>query len=322
MLEVFASAGFADDAALRGRHGRGAAVGSRRPPPTAPASTSATTSASRRRCAPFFAPRTVAVLGASPRRGSIGGELFRNVLAADFDGAAFPVNRDGDAGGRRARVRAASTRSRTRSTSPSSACPRPLVLDAVGGALAAGVRAFCVISAGFAETGEAGSGAPGAAARARALLRRAPDRAELPRHRGRRRPPQRDVRPALLPAAAASPSRRRAAPSGSRCWRRPARAGLGLSAFVSVGNKADVSANDLLEWWEDDPETDVDPAVPGVVRQPAQVRPARPPRRPRASRSSRSRAAPRAPARAPRARTPRRWPAPRRPSTRSSGRPA
>ena len=33
--------------------------------------------------------------------------------------------------------------------------------------------------------------------------------------------------------------------------------GLGLSAFVSIGNKADVSSNDLLEWWEDDPTTDV-----------------------------------------------------------------
>ena len=33
--------------------------------------------------------------------------------------------------------------------------------------------------------------------------------------------------------------------------------GLGLSAFVSIGNKADVSSNDLLEWWEDDPGTDL-----------------------------------------------------------------
>ena len=31
--------------------------------------------------------------------------------------------------------------------------------------------------------------------------------------------------------------------------------GLGLSAFVSIGNKADVSTNDLLEWWEDDEAT-------------------------------------------------------------------
>jgi acyl-CoA synthetase (NDP forming) len=32
--------------------------------------------------------------------------------------------------------------------------------------------------------------------------------------------------------------------------------GLGLSAFVSIGNKADVSSNDLLEWWEDDDATE------------------------------------------------------------------
>src|ERR687891_2754308 len=45
---------------------------------------------------PFFEPRSIAVIGASRRRGSIGGELFRNVLAGDFAGAAYPVNRDGE----------------------------------------------------------------------------------------------------------------------------------------------------------------------------------------------------------------------------------
>ena len=34
------------------------------------------------------------------------------------------------------------------------------------------------------------------------------------------------------------------------------RRGIGLSAFLSVGNKADVSGNDLLEWWEQDEDTD------------------------------------------------------------------
>ena len=38
---------------------------------------------------------------------------------------------------------------------------------------------------------------------------------------------------------------------------RSARMGLGVSTFVSVGNKADVSGNDLLQYWEDDPGTDV-----------------------------------------------------------------
>jgi acetyltransferase len=35
------------------------------------------------------------------------------------------------------------------------------------------------------------------------------------------------------------------------------RLGLGFSMFVSMGNKADISGNDLLEYWEDDPRTDV-----------------------------------------------------------------
>jgi len=41
---------------------------------------------------PFFAPAGVAVIGASKRRGSIGGELFRNVIAEDFAGDTYQVN--------------------------------------------------------------------------------------------------------------------------------------------------------------------------------------------------------------------------------------
>ena len=44
----------------------------------------------------FFKPGSVAVIGASARRGTIGGELFRNVIAGDFSGAAYPVNQKGD----------------------------------------------------------------------------------------------------------------------------------------------------------------------------------------------------------------------------------
>src|SRR3954447_14996617 len=51
---------------------------------------------------PFFEPASVAVIGASRRRGTIGGELFRNILNADFAGSAYPVNLRGEpvAGGR------------------------------------------------------------------------------------------------------------------------------------------------------------------------------------------------------------------------------
>ena len=54
---------------------------------------------------PFFTPASVAVIGASPRRGTIGGELFRNILSADFVGSVYPVNRGGDSGRRRRRLR-------------------------------------------------------------------------------------------------------------------------------------------------------------------------------------------------------------------------
>ena len=52
--------------------------------------------------------------------------------------------------------------------------------------------------------------------------------------------------------------------------------GLGLSAFVSIGNKADVSSNDLLEWWEDDPATEV-VALSRVLRKSEALWDARPP---------------------------------------------
>ncbi len=134
--------------------------------------------------------------------------------------------------------------------------PGPLVVDAVRGALAAGVRAFCVISAGFAETGEAG------AERQDALL-------ALVRSYGGRL-----IGPNCLGLAVAGPRLNatfapRSFPPGRIAFSSQSGAlglalleeagarGLGLSAFVSVGNKADVSANDLLEWWEDDPETAV-----------------------------------------------------------------
>ena len=66
--------------------------------------------------------------------------------------------------------------------------------------------------------------------------------------------------------------RRRAARSAWRSSRSPANRGVGLSTFVSVGNKADVSSNDLLEYWEEDAGDARHPAVPRVVRQPAPLR--------------------------------------------------
>ena len=212
---------------------------------------------SRRLPPPFFRPASVAVLGASPRPGSIGGALFRNIVEGGFAGAAYPVNRHGRASRGRARLRLDRARCPERVDLAVVCLPAEIVLEAAEAALGLGVRALCVISAGFAEMGQRGRRAPGPAAGARPRARRPPGRAELPRDRQLRRQPERDLRAVRLPARERSASPPRAARSGSRSSSRRRRAGLGFSAFVSVGNKADVSSNDLLEYWEDDPDTEL-----------------------------------------------------------------
>ncbi len=204
---------------------------------------------------PFFEPRTVAVVGASARRGSIGGELFRNVLAGGFTGAAYPVNRSGEPV---AGVRAYSSIEEIadRVDLCVICLPGDRVIDAADAALRAGTRALCVISAGFAETG------PDGVDRQERLL-------TLIRAHGARL-----VGPNCLGIASASVGLNatfapRAFPAGRigfssqsgalglALLERAEARGLGLSAFVSIGNKADVSSNDLLEWWEDDAGTDL-----------------------------------------------------------------
>jgi acetyl coenzyme A synthetase (ADP forming)-like protein len=204
---------------------------------------------------PFFVPESVAVVGASRRRGSIGGELFRNVLEADFAGAAYPVNRGGEPV---AGVRAyTSIEEIPDPVDLGVICvPGAQVLEAAESAFRKGVRALCVISSGFAETGEDGR------ARQERLL-------ALVRAHGARL-----VGPNCLGISSAAPRLNatfapRALPPGRigfssqsgalglALLEKAAERRLGFSAFVSIGNKADVSSNDLLEWWEDDPETDV-----------------------------------------------------------------
>jgi acetate---CoA ligase (ADP-forming) len=204
---------------------------------------------------PFFQPRNVAVIGASRRRGSIGGELFRNILAGDFSGAAYPVNRDGEPV---AGVRAYALIEEIPEPVDLAviSLPAEAVLGAAEQALRKGVQALVVISAGFAEVGSEG------AERQERLL-------ALVRAHGARL-----IGPNCLGIAAAATSLNatfaaRSAPSGNIGFSSQSGAlglalleaaearGLGLSAFVSIGNKADVSSNDLLEWWEDDEATKV-----------------------------------------------------------------
>ena len=204
---------------------------------------------------PFFETQSVAVIGASPRRGTIGGELFRNILAGDFTGAAYPVNRGGEAvGGVPGYAEIADV---PVVVDLAVICvPGAHALDAVRSALATGVKAICVISAGFAETGADGQ-------------KRQDELLALVRAHGARL-----IGPNCL-GVSSNATRlnatfaRRGAPAGRIGFSSQSGAlglalleeadarGLGLSSFVSIGNKADVSSNDLLEYWQDDPNTDV-----------------------------------------------------------------
>jgi acetyl coenzyme A synthetase (ADP forming)-like protein len=204
---------------------------------------------------PFFRARTVAVIGASPRRETIGGLLFRNILAGDFAGAAYPVNLRGEPV---AGVRAY----RSIAEIPDAielaviCLPGELVVDAAAQALRAGCRALCVISAGFAEIGGEG-------------IERQERLLSLVREHGARL-----VGPNCLGIASAATRLNatfapRAFPHGRigfssqsgalglALLERAEARGLGLSGFVSIGNKADISSNDLLEYWQDDPDTDM-----------------------------------------------------------------
>ena len=203
--------------------------------------------------APFFRPRSVAVVGASSRRGTIGGELFRNILEGDFTGAAYPVNRGGDPV---AGVKGyASVRAIPDPVDLTVICvPGAFVSEAAREALETGCRALVVISAGFAEVGKEG------VERQRELL------ALVRAHGARMIGPNclgisssavrvnATFAPRALPPGPIGFSSQSGA-LGLALLEAAANRGLGFSGFASIGNKADVSSNDLLEWWEDDEDT-------------------------------------------------------------------
>jgi acetate---CoA ligase (ADP-forming) len=204
---------------------------------------------------PFFEPKSVAVIGASRRRGSIGGELFRNVLAADFTGAAYPVNRDGEPVGGVPAYKSVTDVPEV--VDLAVVClPGPLVLDAAEAALASGVKALCVISSGFAEVGAEGRERQ---ERLLDLVRAHGGRLVGPNCLGIAVPRlglNATFGPRPLPPGPIGFSSQSGA-LGLALLEKASERGLGFSSFVSIGNKADVSSNDLLEWWEDDDETEL-----------------------------------------------------------------
>ena len=205
----------------------------------------------------LLAPRSIAVVGASREQGTIGNEVFRNLLSYGFQGAVYPVNRSSDSvAGVRAYPSVLDVPDAIDLAVivvPAAAVPRVLADCATKR-----VRGLVIITAGFAETGEAGASAQRelvSTARRNGMRIIGPNCLGVVNTAA-------DVRmnATFAPAPPVAGNVAFSSQSGGLGIELMARAGelgLGISQFVSVGNKADVSGNDLLQHWEQDPRTDV-----------------------------------------------------------------
>ena len=206
---------------------------------------------------PFFEPRSVAIVGASSRPGTIGNALIDNAIRCGYRGPIYPVHPSAsELCGRPAYP--------SLSTCPGPvdlaviAVPAPAVEEVVREAARLGVRAAVIISAGFAEVSGEGREVQ---RRLRAIARGAGMRLVGPNCMG-----VLNTDPAVRLNATFSPSFPPAgnvsmlSQSGALGLAMIDYAGeldIGIAHFASVGNKADVSGNDLLSYWETDPRTRV-----------------------------------------------------------------
>jgi acetyl coenzyme A synthetase (ADP forming)-like protein len=200
-------------------------------------------------------PRTVAVVGASRRPGAVGRAVVHNLVTGDFAGAVYPVNRHADAvAGLPAYP---SVRDVPRQVDLAVlAVPAPDVVDVVRECGERAVRGVVVLASGFADTG-----APGEASQQQVvgLARAAGMRLIGPNCLGLlNTDPQVRLNATFAPTCPPPGTVAMLSQSGGlgiALLERAATLGLGVSSFVSIGNRADVSANDLLLWWEQDVHT-------------------------------------------------------------------
>ncbi len=224
------------------------------PHPTPDPSAPLATAAELRR---LMAPRRVAVIGASRERHKIGGAIFHNLLECGFTGAVFPVNPKAEAV---AGVLAYPSVAEVPGELDLAVIvvPAAAVARVVEECRAKGVHAVVVISAGFGETGEAGRALQDqllAQVRAGGMRMVGPNCVGIL-----------NTDPAVglnASFAARAPLAGRIAMAsqsgalGVALLDQAKAIGLGVSQFVSLGNRADLSSNDLLAYWAEDPHTDV-----------------------------------------------------------------
>jgi len=202
-------------------------------------------------------PHSIAVIGASRRQGTIGNKLFHNILHQEFNGVVYPVNPN-------AEVVASVKAYPSVLDIPGEVdlavviVPTEVVQQVVEQCGRKGVRGIVVISAGFGE-----SGAEGIDRQERLL--------EIARSYGMRlvgpncmgiinTDPQVNMNATFsstFPPAGNIALGTQSGALGLAILEYARSLNIGLSTFVSIGNRADVSSNDLLQYWKEDPATDV-----------------------------------------------------------------
>jgi acyl-CoA synthetase (NDP forming)/GNAT superfamily N-acetyltransferase len=208
-------------------------------------------------------PESVAVIGTGRRPGGVGRTLLRNIAAGGFTGRLYAVNHsfppggtdlDGIPGHRSVREITDGGGSVDLAVV---AVPAERVPQAVADCGEAGVRGLVVVAAGYSETGPEGR------ERQRELVRQA--RSHGMRVIGPNAFGVLNTAPAVRLNASLSPEMphhgrlglfTQSGSIGIALLSGLHRRGAGPSSFVSAGNRADVSGNDLLQYWQDDPDTD------------------------------------------------------------------
>ncbi|MBL8900969.1 MAG: acetate--CoA ligase family protein [Planctomycetes bacterium] len=205
----------------------------------------------------LFRPRSVAVVGASKRKHTIGREVLQNLMRDEFAGVVYPVN-PGSPIVQSMRAFASVEEIDGEVDLAVLVVPGPQVLEVVEGCGKKGVKALVVISAGFGETG------PEGAAREKelvAIARRYGMRVIGPNCMGIIH-----TDPAVrlnasfaaavpIPGAAAFVSQSGAL--GEAILAQARQLGLGISMFASLGNRCDVDIADLIAYWEHDPRSKI-----------------------------------------------------------------
>jgi len=205
----------------------------------------------------FLNPKSVAVIGASRRPNTIGNFVFRNLIQQDFKGVVYPVNPN-------AEVVAAIKAYPSILDIPGDidlaiiAIPADKVQQVVEESAHKGARGVVILSSGFADTGGDGIERQN---KLLSTIRSYGMRMLGPNCMGMLNTnPEINLNATfsnIVPPHGNIAFATQSGVLGSAILMYATSLNIGLSTFVSIGNRADISSNELLQYWEDDPDTDV-----------------------------------------------------------------